>query len=65
LQRAIQMGGTSVDDYVNAEGLRGDFQNELSIYGCEGEPCRRCGTPIVRTVMAQRGTWWCRSCQRR
>lgn len=64
LLRAIDMGGTSARDYVNAEGLRGGFQNELSIYGRAGEACPRCGGTIVRTVMGQRGTWWCRRCQR-
>jgi formamidopyrimidine-DNA glycosylase len=65
LARAIEMGGSSVDDYVNAEGLRGGFQNELSIYGRAGEACPRCAGTIHRTVLAQRGTWWCRACQRR
>lgn len=65
LRKAIEMRGTSVDDYVDAEGLRGGFQNELSIYGRDGKACPRCGTTIVRTVIAQRGTWWCRSCQKR
>jgi formamidopyrimidine-DNA glycosylase len=64
LRRAIEMRGTSVDDYVDADGLRGGFQNALSVYGRLGEPCERCGRPIVRTVLAQRGTWWCRGCQR-
>jgi formamidopyrimidine-DNA glycosylase len=65
LQRAIVRRGTSVDDYVDAEGLRGAFQNELSVYGRQGLPCARCGTStIVRTVLGQRGTWWCRRCQR-
>lgn len=64
LQRAITMRGTSVDDYVDADGLQGGFQNALSVYGRLGEPCERCGRPIVRTVLAQRGTWWCRGCQR-
>ena len=64
LRRAITMGGTSVDDYVNADGERGGFQNELSIYGQDGEACPRCSAAIVRTVIAQRRTWWCRSCQR-
>ncbi|HTC31644.1 MAG TPA: bifunctional DNA-formamidopyrimidine glycosylase/DNA-(apurinic or apyrimidinic site) lyase [Candidatus Acidoferrum sp.] len=64
LTRATEMRGSSVDDYVDAEGLRGGFQNVLSVYGKLGEPCPRCGKPIVRTVIAQRGTWWCRNCQR-
>ena len=64
LSRAIDMRGTSVDDYVDAQGVRGGFQNVLAVYGKTGEPCTRCGTPIVRTVLGQRGTWWCKSCQR-
>ena len=64
LQRAVEMRGTTVDGYVDANGLQGGFQNVLSVYGRLGESCLRCGTPIVRTVLAQRGTWWCRNCQR-
>ncbi len=64
LQRAIALRGTSVDDYVDAAGLRGGFQNILSVYGRLGQPCVRCGSPVVRTVLGQRGTWWCRRCQR-
>ncbi len=64
LTRATDMRGTSVDDYVDAAGLEGGFQNVLSVYGRLGLPCARCGKPIVRTVLAQRGTWWCRTCQR-
>ena len=64
LQRSIEARGTSVDDYVDAEGLKGGFQNELAVYGRLGQPCNRCGKPIVRTVLGQRGTWWCRGCQK-
>ncbi|MBC5810945.1 MAG: bifunctional DNA-formamidopyrimidine glycosylase/DNA-(apurinic or apyrimidinic site) lyase [Candidatus Eremiobacteraeota bacterium] len=64
LVRAIEHRGTSVDDYVDAEGLRGGFQNKLSVYGRDGHACPRCGKTVVRTVLAQRGTWWCRTCQR-
>jgi formamidopyrimidine-DNA glycosylase len=64
LQRAIEMRGTSVDDYVDADGKQGSFQNDLAVYGRLGQPCPRCNSPIVRTVLAQRGTWWCRRCQR-
>ena len=64
LQRAVDLRGTSVDDYVDADGLQGGFQNNLSVYGRDGRPCPRCGARIVRTVLSQRGTWWCRRCQR-
>lgn len=64
LARSIEARGTSVDDYVDAEGLKGGFQNQLSVYGRLGEPCLRCAKPVVRTVLSQRGTWWCRTCQK-
>jgi formamidopyrimidine-DNA glycosylase len=64
LERAVEMRGTSVDDYVDAEGLKGGFQNQLNVYGRDGSECVRCGRPIVRTVIVQRGTWWCRTCQK-
>lgn len=64
LRRAIARRGSSVDDYVDGDGLQGSFQNDLAVYGRLGERCPRCGSPIVRTVLAGRGTWWCRRCQR-
>lgn len=64
LSKAIELRGTSIDDYVDADGLRGGFQNALSVYGRANQPCLRCGRPIIRTVLAQRGTWWCRRCQK-
>jgi formamidopyrimidine-DNA glycosylase len=64
LRRAVEARGTSVDDYVDAQGLKGGFQNQLAVYGRLGKPCARCGKPIVRTVIGQRGTWWCRGCQK-
>jgi len=63
LKRAIEMRGSSVDDYVDAEGLQGEFQNQLTVYGRAGLPCRRCRTPIKRIVLAQRGTFYCPVCQ--
>jgi len=64
LERAVNLRGSSVDDYVDAEGLQGGFQNVLSVYGRAGAACARCKGGIVRTVIAQRGTWWCRKCQK-
>ncbi len=64
LERAVEMRGSSVDDYVDAEGLKGGFQNVLSVYGKAGTNCPRCKGEVVRTVIAQRGTWWCRTCQK-
>jgi len=64
LLRAIEARGSSVDDYVDAEGLPGDFQKKLNVYGRAGLPCRRCRTPIKRIVLGQRGTFYCPACQR-
>lgn len=64
LQRAIQAGGSSVSDYVDADGERGFFQIQHRVYGREGEPCRTCGTPIRRIVVAGRSTHFCPHCQR-
>jgi len=64
LRRAIRHRGSSVDDYVDAGGKQGEFQKQLSVYGRAGMPCRRCGTPIRRVVLGQRGTFYCPVCQR-
>jgi formamidopyrimidine-DNA glycosylase len=63
LQKAIRYNGSSVDDYVDAEGLPGSFQKLLSVYGRAGQPCRRCRTPIKRIVLGQRSTFFCPVCQ--
>lgn len=63
LQQAIRLGGSSVSDYVDANGVRGFFQLEHCVYLRTGEPCRRCGTPIRRILLAGRGTHFCPRCQ--
>jgi len=63
LEKAIELRGSSVDDYVDSEGLKGSFQKLLRVYGRAGLPCRRCRTPIKRIVLAQRGTFYCPACQ--
>jgi formamidopyrimidine-DNA glycosylase len=65
LAHAIELGGSSVSDYVDANGERGWFQVEHRVYGREGEPCKKCGTPIKRILVAQRGTHFCPQCQKR
>jgi formamidopyrimidine-DNA glycosylase len=64
LTHAIRLGGSSVSDYVDADGERGFFQLEHCVYLRTGEPCRRCQTPIRRIVVAGRGTHFCPKCQR-
>jgi formamidopyrimidine-DNA glycosylase len=65
LSAAIERRGTSLSDYVDAEGEPGTNQDFLQVYGRAGLPCPRetCGRPIVRLVIAQRGTWLCTTCQ--
>jgi formamidopyrimidine-DNA glycosylase len=64
LERAIASGGSTIRDYRQPDGRRGDFQRFHAVYGRRGEPCIRCGTPIERIVLAGRGTHFCRCCQR-
>lgn len=65
LTQAIQMGGSSISDYVNGRGERGWFQMEHRVYGREGEPCANCGRPIRKILVAQRGTHYCPHCQKK
>jgi formamidopyrimidine-DNA glycosylase len=64
LKRAIKLGGSSVSDYVDAEGMQGYFQIEHKVYGHGGEPCTVCGMPIKKIVVGGRGTHYCAVCQR-
>jgi formamidopyrimidine-DNA glycosylase len=63
LREAIALGGSSVSDYVDADGVRGFFQLEHRVYLRTGEPCLVCGTPIRRIVLSGRGTHYCPQCQ--
>ncbi len=62
---ALAQGGTSFDSlYVNVNGESGYFERSLEVYGREGEPCSRCGTPIVRVPFMNRSSYFCPRCQR-
>jgi len=63
LADAIGRGGTTLRDYVSADGSPGFFQLELCVYGRAGEPCRRCAMPVRRITASQRGTFYCPHCQ--
>jgi formamidopyrimidine-DNA glycosylase len=66
LREALAAGGTSFDAlYVSAEGVSGLFERHLAVYGLEGEPCPRCGTPVRRDHFMNRSTFYCPKCQRR
>ena len=65
LQEAIKMRGTTLEDeaYVDLFGKPGEYQAELKVYGREGEPCRRCRTPIQTVKVSQRTSYFCPQCQ--
>ena len=64
LKEAIALGGSSVSDYVGADGEEGFFQLQHRVYGREGEPCLGCKTPIKRVVIAGRSSHYCPTCQK-
>ena len=65
VQEAIKMRGTTLEDeaYVDLFGKPGEYQAELKVYGREGEPCRRCRTPIQTVKVSQRTSYFCPQCQ--
>jgi len=64
LKEAIALGGSSISDYVDADGEEGFFQLQHRVYGREGEPCLVCKTPIKRIVIAGRSSHYCPKCQK-
>ena len=64
LRGGIARQGATLRDYVSPDGVRGSMQHEFRVYGRAGEPCFRCGSPVEKTRVAGRGTWYCPGCQR-
>jgi formamidopyrimidine-DNA glycosylase len=64
LKEAIKLGGSSISDYVGADGEEGFFQLQHRVYGREGEPCLVCKTPIKRVVIGGRSSHYCPKCQK-
>lgn len=64
LSLAIEQGGSSISDYVDADGRQGSFQLLHQVYGREGQPCTGCGTAIRRIVLGQRSAHYCPRCQK-
>lgn len=64
LREAIALGGSSISDYVDADGEEGFFQLQHRVYGREGEPCLVCKAPIKRVVIAGRSCHYCPKCQK-
>jgi len=63
LAKAIKAGGTTLRDFYGGDGEAGYFQQQLEVYGREGEACRRCNSPITAIVQGQRSTFYCKQCQ--
>ncbi|MDH3226307.1 MAG: bifunctional DNA-formamidopyrimidine glycosylase/DNA-(apurinic or apyrimidinic site) lyase [Thermoleophilia bacterium] len=63
LRVAVAHGGASIDSYRDGLGQRGSMQDYLKVHLHEGEACPRCGCVVVKTRVAQRGTYWCPTCQ--
>jgi formamidopyrimidine-DNA glycosylase len=64
LGTAIAAGGSSLRNFVHADGSAGDFQNRVWVYDRAGEPCKVCASPIGAIRQGQRSTFYCRHCQR-
>lgn len=64
LSEAIEIGGTTLRDYVNPEGTPGYFSQKLFVYERSKQPCRICKSPIRQFTQGQRSTYWCAGCQR-
>jgi formamidopyrimidine-DNA glycosylase len=63
LRKAIVLHGSSISDFLDAEGLPGDYQRHHRVYGREGKGCARCKTPIRRVIVAGRSSYFCPNCQ--
>jgi formamidopyrimidine-DNA glycosylase len=64
LESALAAGGTTLRDYASLEGRPGEFGTQCAVYGREGQPCPRCGTPIRALRQGQRSTFYCPGCQK-
>lgn len=63
LQKAIVLHGSSISDFLDAEGMPGEYQQHHRVYGREGKKCSRCKTPIRRVIVAGRSSYYCPTCQ--
>jgi len=64
LAMAVKVGGTTLRDYVGADGNPGYFRQKLYVYERAGQPCRVCAKPVRQFTQGQRSTYWCANCQK-
>ena len=63
LQKAINVGGTTLRDFTGSDGQAGYFSQELNVYDLDGQPCQVCGSLIKRIIIGQRSSFYCPQCQ--
>ena len=63
LAMAVKVGGTTLRDYVGADGSPGYFRQKLYVYERAGQPCRVCRNPVKQFTQGARSTYWCPTCQ--
>lgn len=64
LEKAIAFGGTTIRSYVSLDNKKGSFQDELLVHGRVNQPCKECGTKIIKEFIGSRGTYYCPTCQK-
>jgi formamidopyrimidine-DNA glycosylase len=64
LKKAIVLRGSSISDFLDADGQPGEYQRHHRVYGREGKSCARCKTPIRRVIVAGRSSYFCPNCQK-
>jgi formamidopyrimidine-DNA glycosylase len=64
LRKAIALRGSSISDFLDSDGIPGDYQHHHRVYDREGKPCFRCKTPIRRIIVAGRSSYFCPQCQK-
>lgn len=64
LRKAIALRGSSISDFLDADGLPGEYQRHHRVYGRKGKGCSRCKTPIRRVIVAGRSSYYCPNCQK-
>ena len=64
LEKSIELGGSSISDFVHTNGLKGSMQNFYNVYGLNNQPCKVCSTSIEKVIIAGRSSFFCPSCQK-
>jgi formamidopyrimidine-DNA glycosylase len=63
IERGIELGGATVDNYKQVDGFAGKYQDAVLVYGRAGEPCLNCNAPLQKIKLGGRGTYFCPECQ--